>query len=100
LKFLRVPNSVFAFYPPSLIPNVHNLISTDLKISKRPVMIVTNAGGDRLLGVGMLLRHNNKSPSLQFFRMDYSPFNHGPGNEGNNWDVWESGQFHFHVPRN
>jgi RHS repeat-associated protein len=97
-KFFSSSTSVFAFYPPSVFPKGLSL-STGLKIQKRSVMIVTNNKADRLFGMGMLLKPG-KDISLQFFRMDYGAFNHTPGGDGKNHDVWQDGQFHYHVPRN
>lgn len=97
-KFFSSSTSVFAFYPPSVFPKGLSL-STGLKIQKRPVMIVTNNKADRLFGMGMLLKPG-KDISIQFFRMDYGAFNHTPGGDGKNHDVWQDGQFHYHVPRN
>ena len=98
-KFLKAFTSVFAFYLPSVFPKGINM-SSGLNIQKKPINLVTNRGGDRLFGMGMLLRSNNLSNSLQFFRMDYGAYNHTPGEDRTNHDNWQDGDFHYHIPKN
>jgi hypothetical protein len=76
-----------------------NPIPTGLKIQNRMVMIVSNNKKDRLFGIGMLLKPG-KDTSFQFFRMDYGDFNHISGGDDKNHDVWQDGQFHYHIPKN
>ena len=98
-KFIGSDKSAFAFYPPDIFPK-GMLIPTGLKIQQHQVMIVTNNKSDRLFGMGMLLRPNKQDTSIQFFRMDYGAFNHTSGGDIKNHDVWQDGQFHYHIPRN
>jgi RHS repeat-associated protein len=90
--------STFAFFAPSIFPKL--LIPTGLKIQKRSVYITSNNRKDRLFGVGMLLNPKKRPDNIQFFRMDYGPYNHIPGEDGANHDTWQDGQFHYHVPKN
>jgi hypothetical protein len=48
----------------------------------------------------MLLNPKKRPDNIQFFRMDYGPYNHVPGEDGANHDTWQDGQFHYHVPKN
>jgi RHS repeat-associated protein len=98
-KYLKAPKSAFAFYLPDVFPSGLNL-STGLNIHKKPLKLVTNRQRDRLFGIGMLFKSNKIDKSFQFFRMDYGAFNHTPGGDRKNYDTWQDGDFHYHIPKN
>ena len=43
---------------------------------------------------------DSSNQNIQFFRMDYGDYNHTGGKDNGNWDTWQDGKFHFHIPIN
>jgi RHS repeat-associated protein len=98
--FLSRKDSKYAFFAPSII-NMGFSTPTGLMISGKPLVITSNSKAYRLFGVGMLAgTTKNNLSKMQFFRMDYGPYNHEV-EKGKNHDVWQSRtkEFHFHVPK-
>ncbi|WP_342596900.1 RHS repeat-associated core domain-containing protein [Cyanobacterium aponinum UTEX 3222] len=101
-SFFNATDSSFAFFPPDIIATLLPAsIPTGLKIYKKPLVISNNSAQFRLFGTGMVRpTRRGGEAKIQFFRMDYGPYNHARGPDRRNWDTWDDGIFHFHIPKN
>ncbi|MCU0329109.1 MAG: RHS repeat-associated core domain-containing protein [Chitinophagales bacterium] len=95
-NFFNSSNSHYVFVLPSFIPVSSSIsIPTGIKIHKRDLHLGYNDEWGRLFGIEM----SKPGDELKFFRMDFHAFMHqnGPGNK--DWDTWQDGNFHYHIPK-
>ncbi|MBP0011472.1 RHS repeat-associated core domain-containing protein, partial [Roseofilum sp. Belize Diploria] len=101
-KYIKDKDSKIAFFAPSILQGTPEIIvPTGIRIAKRPVVIATNNRPYRVFGAGMVRdTPRRRNLSIQFFRMDFGKPHRTIGEDGGNWNTWQDGDFHFHIPKN